>query len=312
MRDQASLPFSSSPIHPSPLPGGRLGGGWNAASQHRSRAAPRIARAASAPPFPPSLAIPPPPLFLSLAIPLSPSFLRPLPSFLRRQERALTAGIPPSPRPTLFPNSSLPPSRGEVRWGVERRKPAPQSRHAPIARVAFRSTIPALPRRSSPSVVPLSRHSSFSVIPARPFRHSCVGRNARSPRASRRAHAQPSSPIHPSPLPGGRLGGGWNAASQHRSRDTPRIAHIAFRSTIPALSPSFLRRQEHGLQRRYAPQHPDGLAKWLSSAAGDAGRGEAWSRARSCLRRNDERGAGMMDRGVARLVAAARCLPPPT
>ena len=43
--------------------------------------------------------------------------LRPQPSFLRRQE-------PTSPQhffPPPFPNSSLPPSRGEVRWGVERR-----------------------------------------------------------------------------------------------------------------------------------------------------------------------------------------------
>ncbi len=60
-----------------------------------------------------------------------PSFLRPSPSFLRRQEPT----HPHIPHPV--PNSSLPPTRGEVRWGVggpERppaaeRQPAPSKTH---------------------------------------------------------------------------------------------------------------------------------------------------------------------------------------
>ena len=82
----------------------------------------------TAPPTPP---ITPPP---------SPSFLRPLPvipapplrhscapspSFLRRQEP------PPPPNPPPFPNSSLPPLRGEVRWGVGGHEPATTAAPSP-------------------------------------------------------------------------------------------------------------------------------------------------------------------------------------
>ena len=69
-----------------------------------------------------------------------PSPLRPSPSFLRRQEPPLSPHThPPHTRThtTPFPNSSLPPFRGEVRWGVggpERppaaeRQPAPSKAH---------------------------------------------------------------------------------------------------------------------------------------------------------------------------------------
>ncbi len=202
-----------------------------------------------------------------------------------------------------------------MRWGVERRKPAPQSRRA--RSLTSRSAPPFPPSLAVPPpplflslAIPLSRHSSFSVIPARPFRHSCVGRNARSPRVSRRAHAQPLLQFIPPPFQGGgEVGGGTPQASTavaprpdrsrrvplHHSRPPQSSLSLRYSSFSPFLSlrhscaplSSFLRRQERGLQRRYAPQHPDGLTKWLSSAVGDAGRGEAWSRAGSCLRRND-------------------------
>ena len=91
-----------------------------------------------------------------------PSFLCPLPSFLRRQE-------PTTKNTILFPNSSLPPSRGEVRWGVERREPTRQSRCAPIA--WHRS--PALPL----------------------FRRSCVS----SPSFLRRQEPRRTTTLRPSP-----------------------------------------------------------------------------------------------------------------
>ena len=133
----------------------------------------------------------------------SPSFLRPLPSFLRRQESGdfpvwraalphpagrprritpehaekttLNTGLHPSPTPTLFPNSSLPPFRGEVRWGVERREP----RTKPRSQRRLTSVIPA----------PHPRHSCA------PSRHSCAGRNqATSQFGARRGAPPPRRP----------------------------------------------------------------------------------------------------------------------
>ena len=112
----------------------------------------------------------------------------PSPSFLRRQE-------PTSPQysfPAPFPNSSLPPSRGEARWGVEGCERLPTALLHPD-RLCLISVAPAL------SVIP-ALFSSF--LP--PLRHSCAGRNPPRPNTP---FLLPS-PIHPSPLPGGRLGGG--------------------------------------------------------------------------------------------------------
>ena len=138
-----------------------------------------------------------------------------LSSFLRRQE-------PAHPNTLSSSNSSLPPSRGEVRWGVRGNERLPTT--LPYTSIAS----PVLPRPSpsfpaplsvipaSPSVLP----APPSVIPAPPYRHSCAGRNrapfrhscaGRNPHAS---HYPPiPSPIHPSPLPGGRLGGGCETTS---------------------------------------------------------------------------------------------------
>ena len=124
---------------------------------------------------------------------------------------------PPHPAPSLaltrFPNSSLPPKsrpshnpefrwaattrpdrddrpasldpgvmrrsakRGEVRWGVERPEPPPPALHAPIS--------DASPSPSSP----------------RPLRHSCAGRNHRTPPTSPNscyAHTRTGVPYHAS------------------------------------------------------------------------------------------------------------------
>ena len=116
-------PDSPPPIHPSPLPGGRLGGGWNAASRHRRPCTPRSPTPRPSPlPLPlrhirspphlhplrhtPSITPTPPP---SHPLPLrhTPSVTpappsrhscAPFPSFLRRQEPPL----PPTPA-TLTP-----------------------------------------------------------------------------------------------------------------------------------------------------------------------------------------------------------------
>ena len=106
----------------------------------------------------------------------------------------------------------------------------------------------------------------------------------------------PSSPIHPSPLLGGRLGGGWDAASRRQPsfahhpnvRPTPtrhlcapfpsflRRQEPAHPNVIPAPPlPSFLRRQE---PRAAPPLHPGPPAAAQTTARWSPG---------SCLRRND-------------------------
>ena len=67
---------------------------------------------------------------------------------------AIPTHLTPSPHP--FPNSSLPPSRGEVRWWVRSPEQAQKQLRAPNRHIAHTST----------------------VIPA-PLRHSCAGRNPR-------------------------------------------------------------------------------------------------------------------------------------
>ncbi len=116
-----------------------------------------------------------------------------------------------------------------------------------------------------------------SVIPAPPSRHSCAGRNPRT-----HAPSPSSSPIHPSPLLGGRLGGGCGAPSDHQRSSTPRAttsdrprpnrhtahhpnrrsAHRPIRHSCAPPS-SFLRRQEPAHARTPSPPsspiHPSPL-----------------------------------------------------
>ncbi len=72
--------------------------------------------------------------------------------------------------PAPFPNSSLPPSRGEVRWGVEGCERLPTALLHPIAYASS----PSHPR--SPSFLLSSRHSCpLSVIPAQAGTHAVGG-----------------------------------------------------------------------------------------------------------------------------------------
>jgi len=69
------------------------------------------------------------------------------------------------------------------------------------------------------------------------------------------------SPIHPSPLPGGRLGGGYEATSRRTNRTAPRspMPHLRRARTLchTRPSPSFLRRQEPP----YTPHFPQLLLR---------------------------------------------------
>ena len=146
----------------------------------------------------------------------------------------------------------------------------------------------------SPSVTPAPppphlRPLRHSCAPLRhscaPLRHSCAGRNHHAPPpphlrplsvipaqagTTTTTQQSPPSPIHPSPLPGGRLGGGWNAASHHHRPCTPRsptplpIRHTRAPSVTPTPlpphlrpSPSFLRPFPSFLRRQEPPPPPN-------------------------------------------------------
>ena len=153
--------------------------------------------------------------------------LAPPPSFLRRQE-------PPTSTPTRFPNSSLPPSRGEVRWGVGGHELSPPSRarpnrspRSPSAQSRAPQSLTPLPLRHSCAPLP-SFLRPLSVIPAPPLRHSCAGRNHAPPRASHHAHQPPSShPFPNSSLPPSRGEVRWGVGGHEPSPPVARapIAH---------------------------------------------------------------------------------------
>ena len=88
-----------------------------------------------------------------------PSFPRPSPSFLRRQEPT----APPTPLPHLpLPQFIPPPFQGEVRWGVECHEPPPTDFQHPDR----------LPHHSRTPPLSFLRAS---------LRHSCAGRNLGGP-----------------------------------------------------------------------------------------------------------------------------------
>ena len=203
------------------------------------------------------------------------------PSFLRRQEPPNKPPLLPNSSPTYdekgaqLPNSSLPPLRGEVRWGVERHEPAPPIAPRPD-RPLLRPNRPRLsPFRHScapPPATPAPLLPSFLRRQEPPNKPPLLPNS--SPHTTKRARSSPihpphttkrarRSPIHPSPLSGGRLGGGWNATSQHRRpRATPQ-------SPAPLTLPPLL---------RPSSVIPAPLLR------------------RSCLRRNDERRRGRPER----------------
>ena len=141
----------------------------------------------------------------------------------------------------------------------------------------------------------------------RALRHFCAGRNPPTPTTT-------PTPIHPSPLPGGRLGGGWRqraSASRPPTPDPSRrhpctsLQHPDRPPIIPRLThypcplpSSFLRRQEPSAcdgcahhRRRPAARLRNGW--WAVGMVGWV----AWGRAGSCLRRNDGgRGVRMTER----------------
>ncbi len=192
------------------------------------------------------------------------------PSFLRRQE-------PPPPPPTSFPNSSLPPLRGEARWGVGGHEPA--------------TTAAPSPNR------PLNRHHEVGaspVIPAPSPRHSCAGRNH---------HHHPTSPCPNSSLPplrgearwgGGRLrAGDYGRAQPQPPAQPPARERSLSRHSCP-FPPSFLRRQKprSGRNRSRSPTFGGGAGRRDTEARTD-GR----DRLASCLRRNDGKWRRMTQRG---------------
>ena len=114
---------ASAPIHPSPLPGGRLGGGWAPASVWQPLATTSIT--------PPCL-----------------PYLRPLRHTYAPSVIPAQAGTKPTHTSApLFPNSSLPPKRGEARWGVGAHECAAAARH----HLNRPSPLPSFLRRQEPS-----------------------------------------------------------------------------------------------------------------------------------------------------------------
>ena len=156
-------PRTPSPIHPSPLPGGRLGGGCEATNHPTNRATPdRPCSTSVTPtlsvvpaPLPPSVISMPPPSHLQPSprhsCAPSPSFLRPL-SVIPAQAGTK---LYPHPNTHLHPNSSLPPFRGEVRWGVRRPRATPPIAPLPDRLSALRRTpIAPAPHSGYPATKP--------------------------------------------------------------------------------------------------------------------------------------------------------------
>ena len=130
-------------------------------------------------------------------------------------------------------------------------------------------------------------------------------------------HLHSPSPIHPSPLPGGRLGGGWEATRDPRRHFNTPVSHTTSPTVTPpttvtlhpqrhpalptltphpnrhscAPPPSFLRRQEPG--RPPAPLRAAVLRRLTKAAFAPPNvqrQTEPRLRVHSCLRRNDGRG----------------------
>ena len=152
----------------------------------------------------------PPPSFLRrqepirpLSVTPAPPSVIPAPSSVIPAQAGTTQRAPPTNPTHPFPNSSLPPSRGEARWGVESHEPPHQSPHAPIAHTA----LPTLPRPLSLAPAPPSITPTPHRHPCAPLRHSCAGRN-RAHHPSRlhtstdgsrtlNPHRRPRSPLAP-------------------------------------------------------------------------------------------------------------------
>ena len=139
-KPRASAPIASRPNHPLPT---------SVASALSVIPTPH-------PSFPPLSVIPTP--LPSIPAPPPPPYPRPLPVI---PAQAGTQALP-TPQHPLLPNSSLPPSRGEVRWGVKSHEPTHQSHCAPIAHPHLS---PALRRSYAPSVIP-AQAAKDQITPA--------------------------------------------------------------------------------------------------------------------------------------------------
>ena len=185
-------------------------------------------------------------------------------------------------------NSSLPPFRGEVRWGVEgrerlRRSCAPRSPTQPPCKRATPTPLLVSPLKGGRDEFSrgqtLVGARSPSTVPAYAGMTEWAQAGTPHPNAPTNTH-QANSPkkIHPSPLSGGRLGGEWNAASEAPSPASTAALQTPSPRLPPrhscAPSPSFL---------RPPPRH-------------------------SCAGRN----GGLGPRSPTRSLVDDRCLPPPT
>ncbi len=173
-------------------------------------------------------------------------------------------------------------------------------------------------RQRSSSTARFLHHTPLRHSRASLSRHSCAGRNLRPPPSFLRrqeparlppVHHLPPSPIHPSPLLGGRLGGGWEVAIVlHRSLSTPHLTpslplplrHSPSHSVIPAPLSRHSCAGRNPCGRRRAPWLRTPAAAAAAACLGRrhvAAHTGASGRPHSCLRRNDGSGsAGMTER----------------
>ena len=215
--------FTPLPIHPSPLLGGRLGGGCGAPSDHQRSFAPRRQPPQRASPPPPFLRLSTAARISSTVIPAPPHSVIPAPPIVIP---AQTGTCPRPPPLHLSPNSSLPPFRGEARWGVRRTERPP---------AIVRAAPPTAAARVSPTGIPVPPHRRSAHLINR---HSCAPFPSflRRQEPARARHHFTPPPIHPSPLLGGRLGGGCGAPSDHQR--FVRAAHLPRRHSCASNIPT--------------------------------------------------------------------------
>ena len=158
-----------------------------------------------------------------------------------------------------FPNSSLPPGRGEVRWGVRGHERPPQVVRAPIAHL---TPAASLLRPSASSLrSPLRRTCASSVIPAQ---------------AGITHRANPHLfPFPNSSLPPFRGEARWGVRGHERPPQVVRapIAHLTPAASLLRLSslhprshPSFLRRQEPPCAAKRRPTRSPAASKHHSGS----------------------------------------------
>ena len=274
-------------IHPSPLLGGRLGGGVGGHERPRRSYAPQ----SPLPSFPP----------------LSPSLRSPLPSFLRRQEPAppLVIPAPPSPvipaqagtnqhAPSKLPqeNSSLPPFRGRLGGGWEatsvrgdRTRPGRLSRHShpsrhpcapPSSFLRRQEPAPPPPSLRPPIVIPAQAGTCApTAIPAPPS-------SVIPAQAGTNQHAPSKLPQENSSLPPFRGEVRWGVGSHERPRRS-----YAPRSPLPSFPPHSVIPAQAGMRARRLrsqPQATGGAAAQRWRAVGMLAAQE-WRRGRCALRR---------------------------